>query len=312
MSQPAFDTRSLRDALSCFATGVTIVTTADRAGDPVGMTASSFNSVSMEPPLILWSVTKSALSAPIFQTAERFSVHVLAADQMALSNRFARSGANKFEGVEYQTDASGIPLLPGVLARFDCKTWSVYEGGDHWIIVGEVRTMEAQKGEGLVFSGGSYATAATIQTPESESPNEDGPIEELLIYNLARAYVQVSQNFHNAVEETGLTIPQWRILASLHGGVSRSYPDLVARTFVSPKKMTNLLMQMQQAGWLIVSGENSDAVIASTVKGQAQVQHLFDLGARQETLALGDAGKAGQERLITLLRQVIRNTNGES
>jgi 3-hydroxy-9,10-secoandrosta-1,3,5(10)-triene-9,17-dione monooxygenase reductase component len=91
MSQSAIDTRALRDALSSFATGVTIVTTADVTGEPIGMTASSFNSVSMEPPLILWSVTKTALSAPVFQNAKHFAVHVLAANQMSLSNRFARS-----------------------------------------------------------------------------------------------------------------------------------------------------------------------------------------------------------------------------
>ncbi len=309
MGQTAIDSRILRDALSSFATGVTIVTTADQAGEPVGMTASSFNSVSMDPPLILWSVTKTALSAPIFQQAKHFSVHVLAADQMTLSNRFARSGADKFEGVDYQLDDQGVPLLSGALTRFDCRTWSVYEGGDHWIIVGEVTNMEANKGEGLVFSGGSYATATTIQPPNPDVQNDDGPIEDLLIYNLARAYVQVSSKFHNAVEESGLSIPQWRILASLHGGKARNFADLVARTFVSPKKMHHLLAQMQKAGWLTVEGENSAAMITSTAQGQAQVEHLFELGAEQEVVALGEAGKPGQERLISLLRAVIANTN---
>lgn len=309
MSQPEFDPRALRDALSSFATGVTIVTTADEAGEPVGMTASSFNSVSMDPPLILWSVTKTALSAPIFQNAKHFAVHVLAADQMNLSNRFARSGEDKFDGVDYTSDDNGVPNIAGVLTRFDCNTWSVYEGGDHWIIVGEVKNMETQKGEGLVFSGGSYATAASIQPPNPESQSEEGPIEELLIYNLARAYVQVSRRFHATVEDSGLSIPQWRTLASLHGGKSRSVPDLVARTFVSPKKMTHLLNQMQEAGWLTVSGQNAEAVVSSTPKGQAQVEHLFEVCAQQEAEALGSAGKSGQDRLIGLLRQVIENTN---
>ena len=309
MSQPEIDSRALRDALSSFATGVTIVTTADTADEPIGMTASSFNSVSMDPPLILWSVTKTALSAPIFEKAEHFAVHILAADQMALSNRFARSGVDKFDGVDYRLDTNGVPRLAGVLTRFDCKTWSVYEGGDHWIIVGEVQDMETEKGEGLVFSGGSYATAASIQPPNPDSQSDDGPIEELLIYNLARAYVQVSSRFHSSVEESGLTIPQWRTLASLHGGKSRSVPELVARTFVSPKKMNHLLSQMQEAGWLTLPDQNSEAIVSSTPKGEAQVEHLFALGAQQEAEALGKAGKAGQDRLIGLLRQVIDNTN---
>ncbi|MEP1207281.1 MAG: flavin reductase [Rhizobiaceae bacterium] len=309
MSQPAIDSRALRDALSSFATGVTIVTAVEDNGEPVGMTASSFNSVSMEPPLILWSVTKTALSAPVFQKARHFSVHVLAANQMLLSNRFARSGEDKFKDVDYQLDKNGVPQLAGVLTRFDCDTWSVYEGGDHWIIVGEVKNMETEKGEGLVFSGGSYATANSIQPPSPDNVSDDGPIEELLIYNLARAYVQVSRRFHASVEESGLAIAEWRTLASLHGGKERTVSDLVARTFVSPKKMNNLLTQMKQAGWLTVEDRNGTKIVTSTSKGQAQVEHLFELCAQQEAEALGEAGKSGQDRLIGLLRQVIENTN---
>ena len=303
------DPLALRNALSSFATGVTIITTIDGAGEPVGMTASSFNSVSMDPPLILWSVTKTALSAPVFERADYFTVHVLAADQMALSNRFAKSGEDKFAGLEYQTNQFGIPQLPGALTLFDCKTWSVYEGGDHWIIVGEVLDMIAEKGEGLVFSGGSYATAASISPPTPSTQSDDGPIEELLIYNLARAYVQVSSNFHTSVEEAGLSIPQWRILASLHGGKERSLPDLSTRTFVSPKKMNHLLSQMQEAGWLTITDQGDTTMIAGTEEGDAQVEHLFALCAEQEADALGSAGKAGQAKLIELLRQVIDNTN---
>ena len=302
---------TLREALSRFATGVTIVTTADADGAPVGMTASSFNSVSIDPPLVLWSVTKTALSAPVFRQAAHYSIHVLAAEQMALSNRFAKSGVDKFADLNFDKGSNGIPHLPGVLTRFDCKTWSVYEGGDHWIIVGEVLNMVSKKGEGLVFSGGSYATAASIQPPASGGPGEDdGLIEDLLIYNLARAYMQVSHKFHTSVESAGLTIPQWRILASLHGGNSRTISDLVARTFVSPKKMNHLLAEMKSAGWLNVEGENGTAIVTGTGQGFLQVGHLFDLAAEQETEALGDAGKPGQDQLKQLLRKVIDNTDG--
>ena len=309
--QVQIDPRALRNALSSFATGVTIVTTIDDANEPIGMTASSFNSVSMDPPLILWSVTKTALSAPVFKDAEYFTVHVLNADQMALSNRFAKSGTDKFDGLQFGRNSKNIPQLPGALARFDCKTWSVYEGGDHWIIVGEVFEMDAQKGEGLVFSGGSYATAASIQPSTAVASNENGPIDELLIYNLARAYDQVSRKFHASVEESGLTIPQWRILASLYDGHTRTYSDLVARTFVSPKKMNNLLVEMGNAGWLSVSGEIGAGTITGTQAGHEKVAHLFELCTEQEGLALGDAGKSGQSKLIELLRLVIANTNSE-
>ncbi len=129
-----FDPREFRDALSSFATGVTIVTARDDADRPVGMTCSSFNSVSMAPPLILWSVTKTARSADAFITADHFAVHVLAFDQTEVSNRFARSGADKFGETQHAFDQNNVPIISDTASRFDCKQYAVYDGGDHWII----------------------------------------------------------------------------------------------------------------------------------------------------------------------------------
>ena len=309
MNTPVIDSKILREALSSFATGVTIVTTVETDGTPVGMTASSFNSVSMEPPLVLWSVTKTALSAPVFKEAEHFSIHVLSSEQMNLSNRFAKSGTDKFDGIEFGRTHQNIPTLSGALTRFDCKTWSIYEGGDHWIIVGEVIDMESKKGEGLVFSGGSYAIASSIQAPDPSNDSEEGPIEELLIYHLSRAYANLSRDFHTVVEASGLTITEWRVLAQLHGGMPQHYNDLVTRTFVSPKKMNNVLAQMKSKGWLSVEGENGNAVVTETALGHEKVDHLFKLAQAQETTAMGKAGKQGQARLMELLRTVVNNTD---
>jgi len=157
-----FTSQDMRDALSKFATGVTIVTASDADGKKVGMTASSFNSVSMDPALILWSVRKNAMSAETFKTTEHFSVHILSEHQKDLSNQFARSGDDKFAGVDHIVDAHNIPHLSGVLVRFDCTTWAVYEGGDHWIIVGEVQDLTMAQGDGLVFCNGYYTTTAAI------------------------------------------------------------------------------------------------------------------------------------------------------
>ena len=230
-----FDTREFRFALSGFATGVTIVTAVSKTGEKVGMTASSFNSVSMEPPLILWSVTKAAMSAPVFRDAQNFAVHVLSSDQVELSNRFAKSGMDKFADTDYVTDEYGVPILRGCVARFDCTTWAVHEGGDHWVIFGQVQGIERENKEGLVFSDGSYATANPVRqlkAVEAGAVDNESPIDNLLIYNLARAYRQMSSQFHDSVRDSGLSIPAWRILASLYGGVTRTLPDLEARTFL--------------------------------------------------------------------------------
>jgi len=212
------DARDFRDALSSFATGVTIVTANDDDDAPVGMTASSFNSVSTDPPLILWSVTKTALSAPTFQKAEHFAVHVLASDQTDLSNKFAKSGADKFEGTAYSIDGNKVPIIEGCATRFDCKTWAVYEGGDHWIIVGEVLGLVTDKKEGLVFGGGSYAVASpltTLNPHDTVDTGSEGLVEDMFFYHLSRAYHHMGHEFHRAVQDSGLTVAQWRILASL-------------------------------------------------------------------------------------------------
>lgn len=166
-----FTGREFRDALATFATGVTIVTARDGQGVPVGMTASSFSSVSMEPPLILWSAAKTALSAIAFHDAPHFAVHVLSKEQADLSNRFAETGIDKFAGLDWKADARDVPKLPEALARFECTQYAVYEGGDHWIIVGEVTSFEKADGTGLIHVGGGYASASPLN-PASQQAAE--------------------------------------------------------------------------------------------------------------------------------------------
>jgi 3-hydroxy-9,10-secoandrosta-1,3,5(10)-triene-9,17-dione monooxygenase reductase component len=157
-----FDAREFRDALSSFATGVTIVTAWSQDAKAVGMTCSSFNSVSMDPPLVLWSVTKTARSAPTFISAQHFAVHVLAFDQSDISNRFARSGEDKFGATDHHFDENNVPIIHDTASRFDCEQYAVHEGGDHWIVLGGVLGFEHTDKEGLVFSRGSYAKLAPI------------------------------------------------------------------------------------------------------------------------------------------------------
>ncbi|MFD0915255.1 flavin reductase [Pseudahrensia aquimaris] len=310
MSQTNFSSRDLRNALSSFATGVTIVTSREDDGSPVGMTASSFNSVSMEPPLVLWSVTKTAHSAEIFKSAKHFNVHVLASDQTDLSNAFAKSGADKFSGVEYKTNDHGIPILPYAAARFECSTWAVYEGGDHWIIVGEVQAIERQPTEPLVFSGGAYATAASLR-PASPDPEEaakdQSHVDGLLIYNLSRAYRQLADTFHATVRESGLSIREWRVLASLHGETPRTLNELTTRTFINPRGLMELLANMREAGLCIIEGSGDDTRYSGTEKGNEQVERLFALSGKQEQAAVGDDEK--RDQLLDLLQLVVRNTH---
>jgi 3-hydroxy-9,10-secoandrosta-1,3,5(10)-triene-9,17-dione monooxygenase reductase component len=312
MSAHSFSQRSLREALSSFATGVTIVTTTDDDGAPVGMTASSFNSVSMDPPLILWSVTKAALSAPAFKACSHFNVHVLAADQVELSNRFAMSGSDKFAGIDYTTSAHGMPVLPGAVARFECSNWSVYEGGDHWILIGEVLALHHDKAEGLVFSEGSYATASPITKPSVDNKSEaaaDAEIDNLLFYNLSRSYRLMADQFHSVVRASGLSVPQWRILASLRGKATHSLHELAVRTFIEDWSLLDTVLTMQDEGLCTTNAgtgvADTDVTIRGTRLGHERVEHLFALSSQQEREALGDDEPESLAQLIELLQRLV-------
>ncbi|WP_373488374.1 enoyl-CoA hydratase-related protein [Blastomonas sp.] len=150
-----FDPKTFRNALGQFATGVTIVTARADDGHAVGVTANSFNSVSLDPPLVLWSLAKSARSMPVFDAASHFAVHVLASDQDALANLFASQVSDKFAGMDVGT--IGPPRIQGCSARLVCETRYRYEGGDHIIMVGEVQDYESEGKPPLLFYGGSYA-----------------------------------------------------------------------------------------------------------------------------------------------------------
>ncbi len=158
-NSPAFSRQEFRSALGMFATGVTIVTARTADGDLVGLTANSFNSVSLEPPLVLWSLSRSAASMVALSTGSHYAVNILAADQKELAERFAGKREDRWGGVEFISGLSGAPLLAGAVATFECFNRSRYEEGDHVIFVGEVERCEHRAGVSpLLFHGGKFYT----------------------------------------------------------------------------------------------------------------------------------------------------------
>ncbi len=147
--------RNFRDALGTFATGVTIVTCKGQNGELVGITANSFASLSLDPPLILWSPAKSSRRYVHYHGAETFALHVLAEDQQDLCSHFTRSDQG-FEGLDYDLTDQGVPLLKGCLARFESTTHARLDGGDHTILIGQVTHVSRNPGAPLCFSAGKF------------------------------------------------------------------------------------------------------------------------------------------------------------
>lgn len=151
---PPFTERQLRNALGQFATGVTIVTTADAQGQPVGMTVSSFSSVSLAPALVLWCLGRATALRPTFERSQHYAIHVLALDQLDLALRFSSKMANRFEHVDWQPNAQGVPILAGAAAVFECVLRNRYDGGDHMIMLGQVMQCRHQPAAPLLYHGG--------------------------------------------------------------------------------------------------------------------------------------------------------------
>jgi flavin reductase (DIM6/NTAB) family NADH-FMN oxidoreductase RutF len=150
--------RALRNALGRFATGVTVITCQGLDG-PVGFTANSFAALSLDPPLVLWSPAKSSARHGVMVGADHFAIHVLRHLQGDLAARFVRGGAG-FEGLAVEVTDTGVPVIPGTLARFDCARHALFDGGDHTIIVGRVLHATHDSGQPLIFNSGRYGTFA--------------------------------------------------------------------------------------------------------------------------------------------------------
>ena len=153
---PMIDGTCLREALGHFATGVAVVTTLGDAGAPVGLTISSFNSVSMSPPLVLWSLARNAPSFDAFRNHPAFAINILAKDQLDLCMQFARTSDNKFRNVAHRPGRHGVPLIEGAVAQLECSTYRRYDGGDHEIYVGEVIGLATDDRHPLIFHRGQF------------------------------------------------------------------------------------------------------------------------------------------------------------
>jgi 3-hydroxy-9,10-secoandrosta-1,3,5(10)-triene-9,17-dione monooxygenase reductase component len=308
--------RRFRSALGAFATGVTIVTTRDAEGRDIGLTANSFNSVSLDPPMVLWSLAKSARSLPAFLAAQHFAVHVLAADQEELSLRFATRGSEKFGGLELERGASQIPLLRGCSARFQCRTAFRHEGGDHVIFVGAVETFDQSDRTPLVFHGGRYALAVQkepptpVPAPESADPDSSFS-QDFLIYLLGRAQFQLFLSLRRDLEQHGLSEQGWFVLSILGVSDDRTVAELDRLLWYTGHRVTyELLAGLTAAGFADLHGSyDPNARVTLTEHGRRAVIELVAAAKGAEDHAERDLGTAEVRILKRALRAIIRETD---
>jgi flavin reductase (DIM6/NTAB) family NADH-FMN oxidoreductase RutF/DNA-binding MarR family transcriptional regulator len=247
-----------RRSLAEFATGVTVITTSAK-DEPFGLTSNSFTSVSLEPPLVLWSIRRESKSFAAFAACSHFSVNVLAEDQIELSQRFAQSGPDKFKGLDCQMGEGGAPLLAGVAASFECASREAYDGGDHLILVGEVLRYMRYDRQPLLFVKGRYAVSA--EHPDTRVLASDGKGRQLedggerVLSNLMiRAYSAIAARLERGRQAAGLglTLMQARLLRAAAASPDRTLDELMPELLLDFNASQNLLESMVSLGLIAV------------------------------------------------------------
>jgi len=205
------DQKVFRTALGAFATGVTVVTARGPDGRDIGLTANSFNSVSLDPPMVLWSLNKNSASLPAFVDGGHFAVHVLAASQQSLSDRFASRSEDRFAGLDVDRGPAGTPLLRDCAACFVCRLAFRYDGGDHQILVGEVIHFDHRNDAPLIYHGGAYG--GLRQSRGKAAGDSAGPGELLRL--ISRAYHHLNANALREFSSRGLSQEAYWVLRML-------------------------------------------------------------------------------------------------
>lgn len=264
-----FDTRAFRNCLGQFSTGVVVVTA--QVGDHrAGVTVNSFSSLSLDPPLVLWSLIRTSRSAPVFEAAERFAINILAHDQIEVSQMFASKSDDKFAGVSWRPGKNGSPVLDGCAATFECSTQAIHEGGDHHLIVGRVDGFSHQEKEGLAFSRGRYGIVID-QTPEPDAQSQgvanlstEEPTFGSLLF---QAHMCTWRDFDELRNHMGISVSESRVLFVLAATGPAFIDKIVDRSNMPQEEIRLTIVALEAAGLV---ARAADGVISLAPAGKAR------------------------------------------
>lgn len=280
-----FDPKAFRRALGNFATGITVITATAPGGKKVGVTANSFNSVSLEPPLILWSIDKRSGSFKVFEQASHFAVNILAADQIDLSNHFARPSEDKFAGIDHDLGAGDAAILRDCAAVFQCEKYDIIEGGDHWILIGKVVSFEDVGRAPLLYHQGSYAAVIPHQRFPTQNKEEtpgvkalEGRLNNSFYYLMTQAVRAYQADYQPLQLSTGLRTSEARMLMVLEQDRTLSIDDLLKEVNMPREEILNAVEILQRKGLISLSDESYQI----TAQGMEQAAGLWELAAQEQ------------------------------
>lgn len=302
------DPMKFRRALGNFATGVTIMTAQNEQGEKVGVTANSFNSVSLDPALVLWSIDKKSSSFHIFDEATHFAVNVLSGTQIELSNKFARRNIDKFEGTNYQEGAGKAPILDHCSAIFECEKYQILEGGDHWIIVGKVVNFHDEGRSPLVYHQGAYSSVIPHPSLQAKDQNSDevhsdnlhGLLNSNVCYLMSRAFKFYQTDYIPKQLVSGFRTNEARLLLVLASGSATNKVDLPRDIAMPMREVEHAALLLEKDGLLI---EEHD-FYKLTEKGLKTAHYLFDIADQHQNDVFKKYSENEKDTFIRILRDI--------
>jgi flavin reductase (DIM6/NTAB) family NADH-FMN oxidoreductase RutF len=280
---PWEDPAAFRRSLGQFGTGVTVITAA-AGGKLVGMTANSFSSVSLDPPLVLWSAKRTSQSFPTFEVATHFAVNVLSSEQVTLSQHFGRSGGEKFNDVPWRPGIGGAPILDGILCSFECRKAADYPGGDHLIMLGAVERFARHDRNALLFAQGRYCTAAGFpELPEQTAAGRAaGPMNEFMTALMYRAHGVLSTALDEGRQAEGLSVLQSRLMAAIETLPGSTLDGLLHELFLGFNAAENTVHELVRLGLVHVGpGGGLTLTQAGQQRNHALLERARAIEARQ-------------------------------
>ncbi|WP_223461875.1 p-hydroxyphenylacetate 3-hydroxylase reductase component [Pseudomonas sp. GL-RE-19] len=303
-----FDTRAFRRALGNFATGVTVVTAATSSGRKVGVTANSFNSVSLDPPLVLWSIDKRSSSHEVFEEASHFAVNVLAADQIDLSNNFARPKDDRFAGIEYDPGEGGSPVFADCSARFHCEKFQQVDGGDHWIMIGKVVAFDDFGRSPLLYHQGAYSMVLPhtrmTKREEGQAPSShfQGRLSHNLYYLMTQALRIYQANYQPRQLSTGLRTSEARMLMVLENDAGLNIADLQREVAMPAREIEEAVANLKRKGLVNDEGDR----VHLTVKGVDETEGLWSIAKEQQEKVFGQFSDEQVDHFKVVLQGIIK------
>ena len=274
---PRVELEGFRRSLAEFATGVTVISTS-AGGERFGLTSNSFTSVSLDPPLVLWSIRRESKSFAAFAACSHFAVNVLAEDQIALSQHFARSGPDKFRDIDCNAGEGAVPLLSGIAASFECVCRQTLDGGDHLILIGEVVRYHRHDRRPLLFVKGGYAVSAEHPDMRAfaaggSADRSDGGEERVLSNLMIRAYSSIASRLEQGrqTEGLGLTLMQARLLRAAATSPDRTLDALMPELFLDFGASRSLLESVVSLGLVAVDDHGR---IRLTAEGEGRLREI--------------------------------------